>query len=241
MSLAKNIQFLRKKHGLTQDDLSEYLCVSRQSISKWETGEAYPETEKIIALCDKFNVSMDLLVRGDLTSENQTLKDKENNISKDSLNDNDKNFENKNPEDSDKNSDDSPQDIEDEAVISKNKRIERIKDAVCGLIMIFSIVVFLIVGLVTNIWHPTWIALFCGAILCAVIGIVFDLKKGKKNYSKIMGGCCGILMSLTAFAYVIMNLFIEKWHPSWIMFLIAALLCGVLGIVGELLDKKAEE
>ncbi len=53
---------------MTQEDLADYLGVSRQSISKWEMGSAYPETDKLIALCDKFNVTLDALVRTDLTA-----------------------------------------------------------------------------------------------------------------------------------------------------------------------------
>lgn len=45
----------------------EKLNVSRQSVSKWETGEAYPETDKLLALCDLFFVSLDGLMRTDLT------------------------------------------------------------------------------------------------------------------------------------------------------------------------------
>lgn len=50
MSFAENLQYLRKRDKVTQEGLAETLGVSRQSVSKWETGEAYPETEKIIAL-----------------------------------------------------------------------------------------------------------------------------------------------------------------------------------------------
>lgn len=70
MSFAENLQYLRKREKITQEELSEELNVSRQSVSKWETGEAYPETEKIIILCDKFNVTMDELMRGRVDKEN---------------------------------------------------------------------------------------------------------------------------------------------------------------------------
>lgn len=66
MSLAKNLQILRKNHNLSQEELASRLDVSRQAVSKWESGEAYPETEKIITLCDMFGCNMDELVRGDL-------------------------------------------------------------------------------------------------------------------------------------------------------------------------------
>ena len=65
MSFGDNLQYLRKRDKITQEELAEKLQVSRQSVSKWETSEAYPETEKIIALCDIFGVTMDALISGD--------------------------------------------------------------------------------------------------------------------------------------------------------------------------------
>lgn len=67
MAFADNLQCIRKRHKITQEALADELGVSRQSVSKWETGEAYPETDKLILLCDKFGVSLDDLLRGDLT------------------------------------------------------------------------------------------------------------------------------------------------------------------------------
>lgn len=67
MSFAENLQYLRKREKMTQEELAEELDVSRQSVSKWETGEAFPETEKLIILCDRFAVNMDDLVRGDIS------------------------------------------------------------------------------------------------------------------------------------------------------------------------------
>lgn len=66
MYIAKNLQALRKRDKITQEDLADQLNVSRQSVSKWETGEAYPETDKLLALCDLFDVSLDALLRSDL-------------------------------------------------------------------------------------------------------------------------------------------------------------------------------
>lgn len=67
MFLARNLQYLRKRDKITQEDLADRLGVSRQSVSKWETDEAYPETEKLLALCELFAVSLDDLMRRDLT------------------------------------------------------------------------------------------------------------------------------------------------------------------------------
>ena len=67
MSLGENLQFLRKKDNITQEQLAEQLEVSRQSVSKWESDAAYPEMEKILQMCDLFHVSMDDLVRNDVS------------------------------------------------------------------------------------------------------------------------------------------------------------------------------
>ena len=69
MSFGKNLQHLRRlSAGMTQEDLAEKLNVSRQTVSRWETDEAYPEMDKAIELCRIFNCSMDHLFREELDS-----------------------------------------------------------------------------------------------------------------------------------------------------------------------------
>ncbi|WP_243093240.1 helix-turn-helix transcriptional regulator [Pseudoflavonifractor sp. AF19-9AC] len=54
---------LRTQLGLSQEDLAEKLGVSRQSVSKWETGQSVPDLDKLIKLADLFGISVDELVR----------------------------------------------------------------------------------------------------------------------------------------------------------------------------------
>ena len=65
MNLADKIQKLRKENGLSQESFAEKLGVSRQSVSKWESGGALPDTEKIIAMSELFGVSTDFLLKND--------------------------------------------------------------------------------------------------------------------------------------------------------------------------------
>ena len=62
MDFGKKLTKLRKEKGLSQEDLANELNVSRQAVSKWESNNSYPETEKIIVLCKIFNCSMDELI-----------------------------------------------------------------------------------------------------------------------------------------------------------------------------------
>ncbi len=63
MDFAEKLLSLRKANNLTQEQLAEKLDVSRQSISKWESGQAVPEMEKIVALSVVFNVTTDYMLK----------------------------------------------------------------------------------------------------------------------------------------------------------------------------------
>lgn len=63
MNFGIKLQQLRKEKGLSQEALAEKLNVSRQAVSKWETGDGYPEMDKIILISDLFQVSIDYLMR----------------------------------------------------------------------------------------------------------------------------------------------------------------------------------
>ncbi len=70
MHFTTNLQALRKTHGnLSQEALADRMNVSRQTVSKWESGAAYPEVEKLIALSDFFHCTLDQLLREDLGAE----------------------------------------------------------------------------------------------------------------------------------------------------------------------------
>ena len=62
MSLSEKIQLCRKRAGLSQEALAEKLSVSRQAVSKWETGAAEPELSKLRALAAAFDVTADWLL-----------------------------------------------------------------------------------------------------------------------------------------------------------------------------------
>ena len=62
MKLSEKILYSRKRAGLSQEALADMVGVSRQAVSKWETGEALPETAKLAALGAALGVSVDWLL-----------------------------------------------------------------------------------------------------------------------------------------------------------------------------------
>ncbi|MEG0180456.1 MAG: helix-turn-helix transcriptional regulator [Terrisporobacter sp.] len=71
MNFNEKLLNLRKQKGLSQDELGEILDVSRQSISKWENGQSYPDFEKLILLSNFFDITLDELMK-DVHPENNT-------------------------------------------------------------------------------------------------------------------------------------------------------------------------
>lgn len=75
MTFGEKIQKLRKEAGLSQEELSYQLGVSRQAISKWERDNGYPETEKIVRMSKLFNVSLDYLLNEEDTEKPEISPD----------------------------------------------------------------------------------------------------------------------------------------------------------------------
>lgn len=96
MNLGENLKKLRKEYNLSQEQLAEKLNISRQAISKWESGKAYPDIDNLILLRDIFNTTIDdLVLREDKVYDNKIEVNysntdeinycKENNTEKDDL------------------------------------------------------------------------------------------------------------------------------------------------------------
>ena len=64
MSIAERLQELRKQSGYSQEQVAEMLGLSRQAISKWESGQGKPEIDNIVKLTEIYNVSADYILLG---------------------------------------------------------------------------------------------------------------------------------------------------------------------------------
>lgn len=73
MQFGSNLLFLRRKKGLTQEQLAQTLGVSRQTVSKWESGQV-PELVTLMTLADFFSCTLDDLLRQDLSSQTPSLR-----------------------------------------------------------------------------------------------------------------------------------------------------------------------
>ena len=68
MTFAENVKMLRKQAGRSQEQLAEKLGVSRQAVTKWETGAGIPDIENIMAISMLFDISIDDLLSNERDS-----------------------------------------------------------------------------------------------------------------------------------------------------------------------------
>ena len=78
MNFNEKLIELRKSKGLSQDELGQRIGVSRQTISKWELAQSYPDFQRLVLLSDYFGLSLDALVKDidvqDVREQNQSEK-----------------------------------------------------------------------------------------------------------------------------------------------------------------------
>ena len=76
MNLKDNLKKIRKDNNLSQEDLAEKLGVTRQAVSKWEQGLAYPEMDKVLQLCNMFNLNIDEILNQDIRTVEKNKQSK---------------------------------------------------------------------------------------------------------------------------------------------------------------------
>ena len=236
---------LRKEKGLTQQELAEKLGVSNKAVSKWETGEAMPETSQLLPLSKIFEVSVDELLNGE----------RENKKTDKSLDEEKDKFDNSteikiSKEGEKEESFNLKQHLFSRGKNDKDKTfLEILTGLVCGSIVLIGLITYLLLGVIGGLWHPYWVIMPCSALASGIAGIAFDFfnkpkrqKKLSKGENPYMGGVCGIVMLSCIIIYLLLGAILNLWHPCWIICVAGGVACGILGMLGNLLvfNKKTD-
>ena len=147
IEIANRLVILRKQFNLSQEDLASRLGISRQAVSRWERAEASPDTDNLIALSKLYNVSIDSLLAMDADGE-------ENFAFQANTNDSQKRDEAETP-------DARPHDDSDDLM----KLLRRVASAYPVIVVL----IYLVLGLTFNLWHPGWLVFLTIPIFYAFI------------------------------------------------------------------------
>lgn len=185
MSFGNNLRNIRTINEKTQEEVAAALKVELETYKAWEDDTSKPSVEQLIEISKQFNVSTDELLNEYKGEEHHKRK---------------------------------------KIRITRNEEDELI-GKICGIIMILATMAFFIGGAIWTLWHPMWIVFPVGGIVCAIISSMF--KRDKSWTSRL----CTLIMALTVPAYLVMGFVGGWWHPGWVIFPVAALVCGLLGTI----------
>ena len=208
MTIGNRLYNLRKERNISQEELANALDVSRQTVSKWETGESMPDFNKIQPICDYFGITTDELITGSQNIVEQKKEDKKNKFARNLaisvglyifsivaiilfsawIN--------------------QPiigvclffsiiavatgiiiysgivygKDKEEEA---KKSKVEKKKDSVAkqlaDIVGLVGVIVYLLVSFLTGAWHLTWIIFIAIGLINAIIKLICGLKYNEEE------------------------------------------------------------
>ncbi len=213
LEIANRLVELRKKNGLSQEELANKLGISRQAISKWERAEASPDTDNLICLAKLYNCSLDELLKTDSTVEEIALGNEQDDDNK--IIQMEKNGKKIYIYSNGMNIEKEGKRIHISGVaLNKNNFYEfkakkrSLLNAIDGLITIIAIVAYILMGVYMDLWHPGWI-IFLGAIaLTSLIEAIIDKSFSKFAFPVLVTG-----------VYLLLGFLKGWWHPGWIVFL----------------------
>lgn len=294
MGFSENLQVLRKMRNMSQEQLAERLDVSRQAVSKWESGSGYPETEKLISICEIFNCSMDEIIKGKITADvNREKKEYEELMNKFSkgiasaiglillgvtillyfggisgseelqekngiigviilllcvliavpifiiLGMKKEDFVKKNPK---------LANIYSEDEISKFN--SKFPMAIAGSIALILLGVILLIALygmelVDESSTIPVVILMCSVTIAVPLIVYFGIQKDKydiekynkensegyKKENNMVGKICGVIMLIATILFLVSGLVYDMWHINWIVYPIGGIMCGIVSII----------
>ena len=241
IEIADRLIKLRKQNGLSQEELADKLGLSRQAVSKWERAEASPDTDNLICLAKLYGISLDELLKTDdsveTIVEEQVKKEEPQEEKKEGIYIRDDEGQTVEVVDGHvrfKDEDGNEVRCKD---FRKNHKADTVLAAVEGSLFLLSVVAYILLGTLLNMWGNGWVVFFVPEILCSIARAII-----KKNPNKVN------MPFIAVFAFFFVCMVVpgqdaNLWHPMWIVFLSVPIyysLCSVFRkIVGK--DDKDEK
>lgn len=239
MNLAEKLFELRKAKNLTQDDVAEKLNVTRQTVSKWETGQSTPDFDKIVPLCELYEISPNELLMGEKEEPEQEAVDSEKNEefnwneAKKHLfsrgKDDEENYEN----------------------MTQNQiKIKSAKVVSSSILIFFIAIAFAGIGITVLRWNPVVVG--CTFLILIGWGVTRIVKhymsipkiektKEEEKQDKIVKQINDIIGGIGVAIYFIVSFITMAWHITWVIFIITGLVGEIVKLIFMLKEDDNDE
>lgn len=222
MNIGEKLFELRKNKNLSQEEVAEKLNVTRQTVSKWETNQSTPDFDKIVPLCELFEISTDELLRGK-KSESQVEENDTNILEK----------QENNPELKD--------DIKtEENIMTKDELRRKAAGEISTSIFIYIAAIGVFIAIVDNTNIDASIAVGLLLLACAyatarIIKGCMSMPKSdetkeemnKKEKKEILKSIRCIIWCLITALYIVLSFVTMAWHITWVIFIIGAVISEI--------------
>ena len=248
IEIANRLVQMRKKMGLSQEQLADKLGLSRQAVSKWERAEASPDTDNLICLAKLYGVSLDELLSTDDSEETiveeQVKPQQEEKIKEERVFDDDHisisgsgiHLNSKNGERVEIDNtgihfvskDGKKKDIRKKS--ARARRHEAVQGCVTGLTVFLAVISYILLGTLVpslggtgfSMWGYSWIVfLLIPFVACVVEGV----------YKRRLGPFSGCVAMLSVAGFMTIGVFTGAWHPGWVVFLAIPVFGTVAGSI----------
>lgn len=231
MTLGQRLYELRRAKGLSQEQTAEILGVTRQTVSKWESDQTTPDFDKILPLCELYNISTDELLKGE---SKQDIPEQYNaNIYNKCDTDNNLLSQNEavqNPPSS-------------EDFNKRRARSSIIMSVAVGLYILSVIPFFLFDS------SKLMVVLFFVIIAAATVMVVFaalsrpkpvENREKSKEY-KLYKQITGILAGGILVVYMLISFMTGMWHITWLVWVIYGIICEIIKLIFTLKGREINE
>ena len=226
-NLGEKLFELRKAKNLSQEEVAEKLNVTRQTVSKWETNQSTPDFDKIVPLCELFEISTDELLRGKKAELKKEEKSEEG----------EKGTELK-ADTKDMNKDE-----------IRRKSANEISTSI--FIYIVSIAVFIVIVSSTNIDAILSVGLLliaCAYAKARIIKGCMSMPKEESKVKKVINEKKEILKSIKCIIwclitaiYIILSFATMAWYITWVLFIIGAAITEIVKLCFLLKEVENDE
>lgn len=214
---------LRKSKNLSQEEVADKLNVTRQTVSKWETNQSTPDFDKIVPLCELFNISTEELLTGKKPEEPKVVTESQT-----------ENVQ-----------------VEQEKEPSRQEVRRKSAEVVSTSIFIYIVAIcFIMVSIPVLRMNPIVAsAIFLLLIAWATARIVknymsapkFEKTKEEEKEDKVLKQINDIIGCICTVIYFIVSFITMAWYITWVIFIIDGLICQIIKLVFMLKEEEADE
>ncbi len=219
MNIEERLYELRKSKNLSQEELAQKLGVTRQTVSKWETGQSTPDFGKIIPLCEIYGISADELLRGKARETNAELHNEFEEIHKQSI------LSNKN----------------------RTKKATGISIGVLLYFVAVAWIIISIPFYGTDpVLSSGIFMLICGVATFVIVFSVMLFKTEEKKAkslpkNRMFKQITRIIALIVLAIYLAVSFLTMAWHITWIMWIVYALVVQIIRLIFSLRGVEVEE